>query len=332
MASCQITSFRDRDGDYQEDAAPVREILPPPPPAKPVNTESVQDFPTLEGAAPATVLPITSNGAASGQSNSSIAQRLALKSGLNVSASSSAAPGRPNWNAKVSGASKLDEEFPALGGPVLSSSASAAAAPSYASSSSSRNPNSQSQHHASKSFMNFAGAGQMPSQQHKSSNKSISKSQQNGFVEEEFPSLGHPSMNGGGAWSGSGVKMKPVPRTKKVAPAPNLSGRKVEVDTSDDFHFVPLSVSKARRDSISEKFDVKVEDGPEPFSKDKSKKKKKNREKDDNSNHTQLNAAAIFTGGSLGHVEHTRHTEDDFPSLQAIRSSLPTGPGGRRPQ
>ncbi|ODN04636.1 putative zinc finger protein [Orchesella cincta] len=309
---------RNRDAMENEDSLFAFESVPAPPPPKPVNTESVQDFPTLEGAAPPTVLPVTSNGTGH-STNSSIAQRLALKSGLNVAAST-AAPGRPNWNAKVSGASKLDEEFPALGG--SRSYQSSGATSSY-----SAQGNSTYHHHV-KSFTNAAVAPKAPPQHH----KPRSQPKQNGFVDEEFPTLGNPSRGvNGSAWTGSGVKMKQVPRSKKVAPAPNL-GRKVEVDPSDDFHFVPLSVSRARRDSLSEKFELQDAVGPDSTTnKEKPKKKKKNRDKDDNSNNMPLNAAAIFTGGSLGHVEGgtIRNTEDDFPSLQAVRSSLPTGPARR---
>jgi len=286
---------------------------PPPPPAKAVNTESVQDFPTLEGAAPSSVLSVASNGAST--PNSSIAQRVALKSGLNV-ATSTTAPGKPNWNAKVSGASKLDEEFPALGGPGPSL---------YNTTSSSFNSRGNSYPQQPKSFINVAQpAPRLP--QHPKLKQQPMK--QNGFVDEEFPTLGNPSRGtNGSAWSGSGVKMKPVPRTKKVAPAPNL-GRKVEVDTSDDLHFVPLSVSRARRDSLSEKFEI-TEDGAQEstINKEKSMKKKKNRDKDDNSNHMPLNAASIFTGGRLGHVDGgtIRNTEDEFPSLQPIKKALPSG-------
>ncbi|CAL8122875.1 unnamed protein product [Orchesella dallaii] len=314
---------RNRDGMENEESLFAYETPPAVPPSKPVNTESVQDFPTLEGAAPSTVLPVTSNGTGH-STNSSIAQRLALKSGLNVaSTASTAAPGRPNWNAKVSGASKLDEEFPALGGPTRSNPSSAATI-SYSAQGSMHPQHGQF-------FTSVAVSSKAPPQPH----RQRSQPKQNGFGAEEFPSLGNPSRArgvNGSAWTGSGVKMKPVPRSKKVAPAPNL-GRKVEVDPSDDFHFVPLSVSRARRDSLSEKFEVKDDIGPESTTnKEKSKKKKKNRDKDDNSNNMPLNAAAIFTGGSLGHVEGgtIRNTEDDFPSLQAVRNSLPTGPGGAR--
>lgn len=269
---------------------------------------------------PSAVLSASSNG--TGPPNSSIAQRLALKSGLNVSTSSSA-PGKPNWNAKVSGASKMDEEFPALGGPSNSRSRPSS---TYTSSSIPSRPNAQP--HAqqqSQSFMNIAVGRQAPVSQPKP--RSRMNARHNGFVEEEFPTLGNPSTGAnGGVWSGSGsgVKMKPIPRVKKVAAAPNL--RKVEV--SDDLHFVPLSASRDRKDSLSEKFDIKEGDGPDTSTtnKDKTKKKKKNRDKDDNSNSMQLNAAAIFTGGSVGHVDGgIRNTEDDFPSLQSIRNSLPTG-------
>lgn len=304
-----------------EDPIFARETPPVPAPPK-VNTESVQDFPSLGGAVPSAVLTASSNG--TGPPNSSIAQRLALKSGLNVSTSSSA-PGKPNWNAKVSGASKMDEEFPALGGP--SNSRPKPSSISYTSSSIPSRPNAHA--HAQQqpqSFMNIAVGKQAPVKQQKPINRLNAR--HNGFVQEDFPSLGNPSTgaNNGGVWSGSGsgVKMKPTPRVKKVAAAPNL--RKVEV--SDDLHFVPLSASRDRKDSLSEKFDIKEGDGPDcsTTNKDKTKKKKKNREKDDNSNSMQLNAAAIFTGGSVGHVDGgIRNTEEDFPSLQSIRNSLPTG-------
>lgn len=266
-------------------------------------------------------MPVATNGA-TGPVNSSIAQRLALKSGLNVSTASVGPGGKPNWNAKVSGASKLDEEFPALGGSSLRQSSSFASVQPVPT----RNHQPQSHKQSSKTFMNVTTSNP-PNPVNRRTN-----AKPNGLGEEEFPSLGGPSRGGsnGSAWSGSGpgVKMKPIPRSKKVAPAPNL-GRKVEVDESDDFHFVPLSVSRARRDSLSEKFDVKEEEVDEYSStnKDKGKKKKKNREKDDNSNNTHLNAATFFTGGTVGHVDGGStigNTEDDFPSLQAMRNSLPT--------
>ncbi len=314
------TNILCRETGELEDPIFARETPPPPAPPK-VNTESVQDFPSLGGAVPSAVLPASSNG--TGPPNSSIAQRLALKSGLNVSTSSSA-PGKPNWNAKVSGASKMDEEFPALGGPSNSRPKPSSTYTSSASTIPSR-PNA---HHAhaqqqSQSFMNITTVKQAPVKQQKPINRLNAR--HNGFVQEDFPSLGNPSTGAnGGVWSGSGsgVKMKPIPRVKKVAAAPNL--RKVEV--SDDLHFVPLSASRDRKDSLSEKFDIKEGDGPDTSTtnKDKTKKKKKNR--DDNSNSMQLNAAAIFTGGSVGHVDGgIRNTEDDFPSLQSIRNSLPTG-------
>lgn len=308
----------------------AREQPNPPPPQ--VNTESVQDFPSLEGAAPsAALLPPTTNQTGPA-TNSSIAQRLALKSGLNVSTTVSA-PGKPNWNAKVSGASKLDEEFPALGGPTSSRQYFSSTYLPTSVGASSRGSASAHQIQQSKSFNNAAVGGKPPSHQANVSSKVRANFRPNGLVEEEFPSLGDPSGRGSnGAWAGSGpgVKMKPVPRSKKVAPAPNLE-RKVEVDTSNDFHFVPLSASRARKDSLSEKFDLREEDAMESSSasKKETRKKKKNRDKDDNSNNMQLNAASIFTGGSLGHVEgggsSIRNTEEDFPSLQSIRNSLPSG-------
>lgn len=318
---------RDRDRDREvgdsEDSIFRRETPAPP---KAVNTESVQDFPTLEGAAPSSVLPVTVTNNGTGHTNSSIAQRLALKSGLNVT--SAVAPGgKPNWNAKVSGASKMDEEFPALGGPSRSSSSST----SHVSTTS----NSYQQ---PTSFINFTTSRQQPAAQSHvpTGNNHPRNPRPNGFVDDEFPTLDIPSGPNGRVWAGSApgvkMKMKPVPRVKKVAAAPNLGGRKVEVDTSDDLHFVPLSVSRARRDSLSEKFDIKDEDAVETNTTNKDKlKKKKKRDKDDNSNNMPLNAAAIFTGGSVRQIETgpARNMDDEFPSLEPLRTSLPTGPSRR---
>lgn len=75
--------------------------------------DSVADFPMLDGAA-AAMLPAATNGntqtSASG-SSSSIAQKVALSSGLNVGGLVGGQG--PKWNAR----SRQDEEFPALGGP-----------------------------------------------------------------------------------------------------------------------------------------------------------------------------------------------------------------------
>lgn len=187
-------------------------------------------------------------------------------------------------------------------------------------------------------------------------------SRRNGFARpvqlssamEEFPSLGKTassSTTNGSAWVGSGVKMKKqVPRSLKVARAP--LERKIEVDPYDNFQFVPLSVSRARRDSLTEKYECILAeeqnrlDGTEDKG-TKKKKKGKNDNSSNNNNSASKTVAAIFTdvkptprGKSPSKNDPGPKTtfQDDFPSLAPARKvrsppkqqqpSSPPGPAG----
>lgn len=112
----------DRGGDYNhdgEDYEDERNLAAPhfePTIHAQPKVDSVADFPHLEGAKGPAPLPVMNGGS---HANSSIAQKVALASGKNVinKQKDSAGGGRqgPRWNAKVTGSSRHDEEFPALG-------------------------------------------------------------------------------------------------------------------------------------------------------------------------------------------------------------------------
>jgi hypothetical protein len=269
---------------------PPLPIFEPPIAPKP-KVDSVSEFPLLEGAVGGSPLP-TSTGPMG-----SIAQKVALTSGKNVSSSSSSSSKPPKWNAKVTGSSRHDEEFPALG---LSDQPS------------SNNNNSKP---SSRPFAQTAAY--VPIMHNPNPVLNLPKGPRgmmtsNGIRSmEEFPSLGNPSggkgSGGGGgssAWKGSGVKMKgQMPRSLKVAPAP--LERKIEVERGDEFHFVPLSVSRARKDSITKKYDPEEEYMAPVPAQEESKSNNNNnkgsgKKKEGPANKIAAAADALFNGKGKG--------------------------------
>jgi hypothetical protein len=156
---------------------------------------------------------------------------------------------KPNWNAKVSGSSRLDEEFPAL---QISDEPS--------SSSSFGNANQS----GAKSFISATKITSNP-QPKKALAADIRQAVPRS---EDFPELGQSSRSAstakGNAWTGPGVKMKQGRgeyQGKRVAPAPALPGRSVQSTdesngffSSEDFKFVPLGVSSDRSKSKANNF------------------------------------------------------------------------------
>ncbi|XP_035700499.1 E3 ubiquitin-protein ligase ZNF598 isoform X4 [Folsomia candida] len=309
---------RERGGDHGEeeiDDVP-RPVFEPPLHPQP-KVDSVADFPMLEGAAAARVLLPVTNG--SSHANSSIAQKVALSSGRNViNKQSGSGGGGPKWNAK----SRQDEEFPALG------------------------LNDQVVQPSSRQFVTTT-ASTVISTKKPTPPVDTQPAKRNGFARpttlssalEEFPSLGNPTSSANGtAWAGSGVKMKKgkqTPRTLKVA-APPLE-RKIEVDPYDSFQFVPLSVSRARKDSLSKKYECIIandeNDDMPPLTTEKKKKNKTTSSSNEYPSSPKEKAkavAALFNGKSPENKDGasssssktpTKPTNDDFPSLEPVKKS-----------
>lgn len=296
--------------DVDEDTEPTFE---PHISQRKIDTESAVDFPSLVEQ-PASA---NTNGASSSQVGSSIAQNLALKSGKNVSGpgnqkATGASSSRATWNAKVTGQNKMAEEFPSLNGDDTDLRAgSHRPAPQ----------NWKANETASGSSLGAIASKKAPGPN-------------SGFT-EEFPSLDGLSLqsNSKGVWKGQ-KKLRQQPRTTKVAAAPKLD-RKIEVEKSDSFQFVPLSANKAKKDALLNSLTVSQNcDEPKTTAKiDKtgemeSKKKAKNKGSgsgdynDTRKEHVKA-ASAVFNGGQFStkdksaqkYQRNEKIKNEDFPSL-----------------
>ena len=216
---------------------------------KQINIESNMEFPTL-GLAPISAghensqenvtglpaVPVAAGGSGVNLANAqTVSQRIALSNGLNVSSKKATADSSSKqWKNKVSGASRLDEEFPALGGP--STSGASLRTSNYAVSTNGRSFNS-----ATKSV----GQPAKKVAEVKMTKQAVPSS-------DDFPDL--PSSSSGrarapSAWTGQGLKPKKG-QGKVPAPAPLLPGRSGGSSLSnghdDALQFVPLSFSSER--------------------------------------------------------------------------------------